>query len=246
MADLRIAQGPVDGSGTWIDLAGTGSANGTGTILSVSPFTALTNTAFTLANNTGGANVLPVEMTSFTAVMQSANCAMLKWSTATEVNNSGFEIQRRAEGSSAWAKVGFIPGAGTSASAHEYSYADRNLSSGRYAYRIKQIDNDGACKYSGSVEVVVNLPKELKLYGNYPNPFNPSTKVQFTVPENGNVRLRVYNVLGQEVATLFNGPAEAGNLYEAAFDASHMTSGLYFSVMEFGHQRITHKMLMTK
>ena len=194
---------------------------------------------------------VPVEMTSFTATAQQAN-ALLAWSTATEVNNYGFDIERRAVNSeqqtaNSWTKVGFVAGNGTSNAKHNYTYADNNLSAGTYAYRIKQIDNDGTFKYSASTEVTVaGVPKELKLYGNYPNPFNPSTKVQFTVPENGNARLSVYNVLGQEVATLFSGAAEAGNLYTANFDASRMASGLYFSVLEFGSQRITHKMLMTK
>ena len=90
-----------------------------------------------------------------------------------------------------------------------------------FSYRLKQIDNDGAFKYSASTEVATaGVPKELKLFSNYPNPFNPSTKVQFTVPENGNVRLLVYNVIGQEVATLFNGAVEAGNLYTVNFDGA--------------------------
>ena len=193
---------------------------------------------------TGGS--LPVEMTSFAAAAQNMH-AQLKWNTATEVNNYGFEIERRAIASNAWEKVGFVLGSGTSNTAHNYTYADNNLSAGKYAYRLKQIDNDGAFKYSVSTEVeIIGVAKELKLFGNYPNPFNPSTKVQFAVPENGNVSLRVYNIIGQEVATLFDGAAEAGNIYTANFDGSHMASGLYFSVLEFGNQRITHKMMMTK
>ena len=93
---------------------------------------------------------------------------------------------------------------------------------------------------------VAGVPRELKLYSNYPNPFNPSTKVQFTIPENGNVRLNVYNVIGQKVATLFDGAAEAGTLYTANFNASNMSSGIYFNVLEFGNQHITHKMMLTK
>ena len=197
--------------------------------------------------NGGSLNTpLPVEMISFTASAQQVN-AMLVWSTATEVNNYGFNIERRAIASSAWAKVGFVAGNRTSNATHHYTYADNNLSAGTYAYRLKQIDNDGTFKYSASTEVTIaGVPKELKLYGNYPNPFNPSTKVEFTVPETGNARLSVYNVLGQEVATLFNGSAAAGNLYSMNFDASRMASGLYFSVLEYGNQRITHKMLLTK
>jgi hypothetical protein len=208
--------------------------------------TTLTNVTSFSPWTIGNAGALPVEMTSFTAVAQNMS-AQLKWNTATEVNNYGFEIERRAITSNAWAKVGFVAGNGTSNIAHSYTYADNNLSSGKYAYRLKQIDNDGAFKYSASTEVeIIGVPKELKLYVNYPNPFNPSTKVQFTVPENGNVRLLVYNVIGQEVATLFNGAAEAGNIYTVNFDGSHMASGLYLSVLEFGTQRITHKMMMTK
>ena len=203
------------------------------------------------AGFTNNGTALPVELTSFTAAAQNTG-AILKWSTATEVNNYGFDIERRAvkseqQTAKSWTKVGFIAGNGTSNAKHNYTYADNNLSAGTYAYCIKQIDNDGTFKYSTSTEVtVIGVPKELKLYGNYPNPFNPSTKVQFTVPENGNARLSVYNLLGQEVATLFNGTAESGNLYTTNFNASRMSSGLYFSVLEFGNQRITHKMLLTK
>jgi hypothetical protein len=223
----------------WVEQGGV-TVTGTPNVTTV---TGVTSFSSWIVGTSGG---LPVEMTSFTAAAQSMS-AQLKWNTATEVNNYGFEIERRAITSSAWAKVGFVAGNGTSNTAHNYTYADNNLIAGTYAYRLKQIDNDGAFKYSASTEVAIaGVPKELKLFSNYPNPFNPSTKVQFTVPENGNVRLLVYNVIGQEVATLFNGAVEAGNLYTANFDGSHMASGLYFSVLEFGNQRITHKMMMTK
>jgi hypothetical protein len=184
-------------------------------------------------------------MTSFIAVAQKMS-ALLKWITATETNNYGFEIERREIAKRDWQKVGFVLGAGTSNSAHAYTYADNNLSTGKYAYRLKQIDNGGAYKYSSSTELEISVPKELKFFGNFPNPFNPSTKVQFTVPANGNVRLCVYNVVGQEVMTLFDGAAEAGNLYETTFNASCMATGLYFAVLEFDNQRIMYKMLMTK
>ena len=135
-------------------------------------------------------NPLPVEMTSFTSAAQSTS-AMLKWSTATEVNNYGFEVERRSVNSEqltvkSWAKVGFVAGNGTSNATRNYTYADNNLSAGTYAYRIKQIDNDDAFKYSASTEVTIaGVPKELKLFGNYPNPFNPTTTVQFSVPQDG-------------------------------------------------------------
>jgi hypothetical protein len=173
--------------------------------------------------------------------------AQLQWTTATEVDNYGFEIERRAMANSTWIMIGFVAGAGSSNIVHNYIYIDNNLLAGTYAYRIKQINNNGVFNYSNSTELsIVSMPKELKLFGSYPNPFNPSTKVQFTVPANGNVRLNVFNIIGQKVATLFNGAAEAGNLYTTNFDASRMATGLYFSVLEFGNQRITQKMLMTK
>jgi hypothetical protein len=195
----------------------------------------------------GGLNIpLPVEMTSFMASADGPN-AKLCWRTATETNNYGFEIERRAISNSQWSKIGFVAGAGTSTSQREYSYFDKGLATGKYVYRIKQVDNDGTFKYSFSAEVeVVGMPKLLKLDDNYPNPFNPTTTIQFTVPQNGLVRLRIYNVIGQEVANLFNGPAEVGNLYKVKFEVSSLPSGLYFSVLEFGNQRLTRKMVLAK
>jgi hypothetical protein len=250
MANLRVAQGP--GGGTWNDLGGAGTANTTGTITSTSFFTSLVSpdpgTVFTLANNLAGTNPLPVELTSFTLSMQSANCAILKWSTATEVNNSGFEIERRAEVSSAWAKVSFVSGAGTTASPKEYSFIDRALAAGRYSYRLKQVDNDGNFRYYGT-EAIVEVgaaPKTLKLEANYPNPFNPTTSIDFTVAKDGKAALRVYNVLGEEIAILFNGDARAGQIYHATFDAGRLPSGLYFARLESGDSRMVQKMLLTK
>jgi uncharacterized protein (TIGR03790 family) len=202
----------------------------------------------------GDITSLPVEMVSFTACVEGVN-ARLYWKTATETNNYGFEIERREVSNQQsttvnWKKIGFIAGAATSTSPREYTFTDRNLAAGKYAFRVKQIDNSGTFTYSFSTEIEVGkevgMPKVLKLTGNYPNPFNPTTKIQFTVPENGNVRLRIYNVIGQEVADLFNGTAVAGNLYEPEFQASGMPSGMYVSVLEFGSQRLTSKMMLVK
>jgi hypothetical protein len=195
---------------------------------------------------------LPVEMTSFTASMQSANSAMLKWSTATEVNNSGFEIERRSTNGeqstvNSWQKVGFVAGAGTSNSQKEYTYQDVNLAPGVYVYRIKQIDNNGAFKYSASTQVDAGVAgKNFELLRNYPNPFNPTTNMQFSVPQDGYASLKVYNMLGQEIATLFDGMAQAGHYIPATFDGSRFASGIYFSRLQYNGKSLVQRMLMTK
>ncbi len=177
------------------------------------------------------------------------------------MNNYGFEVERRQntdlplyeplltkEGRrEGWEKVGFVAGAGTSNSPHEYSYSDANLSSGRYAYRLKQIDQDGSYKYSESNEIEIGLaPRELTLAQNYPNPFNPTTTIEFTVPENGHVLLRVYNSLGQLVATVFDGTVQAGYIQKTTFNASQLSSGVYFSRLQYNEKTLLKKLVLMK
>jgi len=196
---------------------------------------------------------LPVQLTSFTAVA-AKNIVQLDWHTASETNCYGFEVERKtisdqqsAVGNEQWAKIGFVNGTGTSSSTHDYHSSDQILSSGRYVYRIKQIDNDGSFTYYGNAEVAVDMAsKEFSLKGNYPNPFNPSTTIEFTVPENGHATLKVYNVIGQQVATLFDGIAKAEQNNKVTFDASQLSSGIYFSTLEFNNQRLVKKMSLTK
>ncbi len=189
---------------------------------------------------------LPVQMVSF-AVMASRLDANLRWSTASEVNNYGFNIERRATGEDQWQKVGFVQGWGTSMERREYDYVDAGLSAGRYAYRVKQLDLDGTFTYFAAAEVEVGAaPKELALEPNYPNPFNPATQISFTVPEDGKAVLKVYNMLGQEVAVLFDEVAEAGKLYQKRFDASSLPTGVYVSRLEYGGRSVMRKMLFVK
>jgi hypothetical protein len=196
---------------------------------------------------------LPVQLTSFTAAA-TKNGVQLNWHTASETNCYGFEVERKtindqqsAVDNEQWVKVGFVNGAGTSSSVHEYRSSDQILSSGRYAYRIKQIDNDGSFTYYGNAEVAIDMAsKEFSLKGNYPNPFNPSTTIEFTVPENGHATLKVYNVIGQQVATLFDGIAKAEQDNKVTFNASQLSSGIYFSTLEFNNERLVKKMLLTK
>jgi hypothetical protein len=169
--------------------------------------------------------VVPVELTSFTGAFVGNNVE-LKWSTATELNNRGFEIQRSANGS-AFATVAFVEGKGTTTEIQQYSYTDRNVESRiNYGYRLKQIDYNGNLEYSSVVNVGFTLPLEFVLEQNYPNPFNPSTSIAFAVPVKSDVTLEVYNLIGQKITTLVQGEVEAGK-HTATFNASSMSSGLY-------------------
>ncbi len=196
---------------------------------------------------------LPVEMTSFTVTATTEKWnAELHWKTASEMNNYGFEIERRTVNSeqptvNSWVKIGFVSGSGTSNAPHEYSYSDANLSSGRYVYRLKQVDQDGSYKYSESNEIEIGLaPRELTLAQNYPNPFNPTTTIEFTVPEDGHVSLVIYNSLGQLVETLFDGEAKAGYIQKAMFNASRLSSGVYFSRLQYNENTLLKKLVLMK
>lgn len=188
-------------------------------------------------------DVVPVELSSFTASV-SSNDVTLSWKTATETNNKGFEIQRNS-GNSDWTKIAFINGQGTSTKSKIYSYSDLNLESGNYSYRLKQIDFNGSYEYSNVVTAEVNAPVKFELSQNYPNPFNPSTKISFSIPSNGNVKLTIFNVLGQEISTLINGFMKAGN-HTIKFNAVNLNSGLYFYKLESNGNSIVKKMMLLK
>jgi hypothetical protein len=167
---------------------------------------------------------IPVELTSFTASVTD-NAVTLNWTTASELNNHGFEIERRSEGS--FRTIGFVEGHGTTTETKNYSFVDNNLAVGQYSYRLKQIDFDGTSEFSDIVEVEVLVPNIFALEQNYPNPFNPSTKIIYSLAADSKVTLKVFDVLGQEVVTLINGNVTAGR-QEINFDASNLNSGVYF------------------
>ena len=186
----------------------------------------------------GGGSPLPVELVSFTADLNEYGVKLL-WKTATEVNNYGFEIERRNRPQNllqGWdfQKIGFVEGHGNSNSPKEYSFTDLDALSGTIEYRLKQIDTDGWFKYSNIVVVETATPKEFKMSQNYPNPFNPTTVISYSLPKASNVTLKVYNTLGQEVVTLINGNQAAGS-YKVTFSATggaeNLSSGIYFYII---------------
>jgi hypothetical protein len=187
--------------------------------------------------------VVPVELTAFNVTTQNG-FVNLSWQTASELNNSGFEIQRRSE-DNVFTKIGFVPGKGTTTNLSSYVFVDDNIASGKYIYRLKQIDYDGTISYSQEILVDVTVPALFELSQNYPNPFNPSTSISYSVPMDGMVTLAVYNLLGEKVATLVNMEMKSGR-YEVKFDASSLSSGLYFYRLDAGNYSSVKKMMLLK
>lgn len=169
--------------------------------------------------------VIPVELTSFAGSI-SGNNVMLNWSTATEVNNSGFQVERKSIDGN-YSSVGFVRGKGTTTEAQEYNFSDNNLAVGKYIYRLKQIDFNGTFEYSPEIEVEIGLPIRFELSQNYPNPFNPATSIKFSLVSDSRVTLKLFDVVGQEVATLINTDLAAG-YHSMVIDGSKLSSGVYF------------------
>jgi photosystem II stability/assembly factor-like uncharacterized protein len=169
-------------------------------------------------------NPLPVELVSFTAASQ-GDKVLLKWKTASEINNYGFDVERSNDGNE-FVKVGFVQGSGNSNSPKQYQFTDTYVN-GFLKYRLKQIDNDGSSTYSDIIELEAPKVNSYSLYQNYPNPFNPSTKIRFTIPVESNVKIVISNILGQTVETLVNEIKTAGN-HEAVWNPRDVSSGIYF------------------
>ena len=175
-----------------------------------------------------GDDAVPVELVSFEATTNGAN-VNLNWVTASEINNQGFSIERSS--GTEFEVVGYIAGFGTTTESKYYSFNDREVTSGTYTYRLKQIDFDGTFKYSNTVEVEILAPAEFNLSQNYPNPFNPATTINFSLASDSKVSLKIFDVIGQEVAQLVNGQLAAGQ-HNVNFDASSLNSGVYFYKIE--------------
>ena len=187
--------------------------------------------------------VVPVELTSFTAVANEDD-VILNWSTATELNNFGFEVQRSVAGNE-FATVGFVNGHGTTTEAKDYRFVDANLTAGNYTYRLKQVDFNGTFAYSDEVNAEVTSPAQFELAQNYPNPFNPSTTIRFALSESGNIKLTVYNLVGEQVAVLVDGFKEKG-VHTINFNASELNSGVYVYKIETNGFVQSRKMIFLK
>ena len=189
---------------------------------------------------------LPVELTSFTAIAQKQQVD-LNWTTATETNNRGFEIQGKVDDND-WIVIAFKNGNGTTTKANSYSFTDiiSSLNATKLSYRLRQIDFNGQSQLSPVVLVNNIIPLNYNVSQNFPNPFNPSTIIKYQIPQNSFVNLKVYNSLGQETATLVNGMVNAGN-YEVQFNASNLSSGVYYYIIKAGDNFVqTRKMILMK
>ncbi len=186
---------------------------------------------------------VPVELTSFTATTNSKE-VMLNWTTATEINNQGFDIERSRDNIS-FEKIGFVPGFGTSSEQHNYTFSDGNLRNGKYYYRLKQVDFNGKYEYSDVVEIEWGVFNSYLLEQNYPNPFNPLTTIGYGIKEKSNVKITILNTIGEEVAVILNEEKESG-YHTVEFNAASLPSGVYFYQLKAGEYTNTKKMILLK
>lgn len=202
-------------------------------------------------------DTLPVELIYFDGYMME-DYVLLKWGTATELSNYGFDVER-ANSSFQWETIGFVFGHGTSFSPKHYEFEDTTVTfDGLYHYRLKQIDTDGGFAYSDTVtlnlvtslrfDYEVNQEKEFLLEQNYPNPFNPSTTIKFQIPIQSKVTLKIFDAIGNQIATLIDKELNSGS-YSFHFDASRFNnpaSGIYFYQLKANQFTRTKKFVLTK
>lgn len=204
-------------------------------------------------------NPLPVELVNFTGKVID-NEVHLSWTTATELNNYGFKVERNISAEEVesgnvtilnnvknekWDVVGFVKGSGDANKPNSYAFTDKNVEKENYIYRLKQIDIDGAFKYSNSVKINLTARPDFKLEQNYPNPFNPSTKLSFSLDKDAFASLIVYNILGEKVKTIVEQNLEKG-VYSFILNAGNLASGTYIYTLKAGERTVSRKMNLIK
>ena len=193
-------------------------------------------------------NPLPANFLYFISSVDKNN-VVLKWSTLSEINNQGYSVQRKIDNKIGrnWVEVGFVRGNGTSNQIHDYQFTDKNLQRGRYEYRLKQVDfnSNHEHHYLGS-PVSIGVPAKFELGQNYPNPSNPSSKIDFNLPTDASVTLVVFDITGRLIKTLLNNEFKTADWYTVEFDGSSLASGIYFYRLMTGSEIVTKKMLIIK
>jgi hypothetical protein len=222
---------------------------GTGTIIEVGTGADICATnIFINGTYTGGGTIcsaaLPVTLSSFESRVKK-NDVNLIWVTEIETNNSGFDIERKTDGND-WSKIAFVQGSGTTNSQRLYTYEDKKLPTKIYQYRLKQIDYNGQYEYHMlNNDVIIGKPGEYKVGQNYPNPSNPKSKIDYEIPVDGKVSIKVYDIIGKEVATIVNEFKPAG-YYTADFDGSNLASGVYIYRLTSGEFSDIKKTILVK
>ena len=186
---------------------------------------------FVLASNT---EPLPVELTRFDASVENEE-VLLKWQTASETNNSGFAVQRRASNSDPWTRVTFVDGAGTTGTPQTYQYRDADLpyEADSLTYRLKQMDADGSTSVSDPITVRRSAPETVQLLGTYPNPARTRATMRFALPQRQRVTVRLFDTLGRQVVTIIQGRKDEGR-HQRQIDTSGLPSGVYFLRLKAG------------
>ncbi|MGA9115742.1 MAG: LamG-like jellyroll fold domain-containing protein [Bacteroidota bacterium] len=250
-ANLKLFRRECNADGAWTEVAAGSSASSSSVT-----FDGVAQEGQYVVGSAGD-SPLPVQLSFFGATPLNDRRVRLEWRTMSEVNNYGFWVERRPHGSPDYALLAgsFVAGAGTTILPQEYAWTDGPMAPGQYDYRLRQTDLDGTVRYADPVQVTVEsptgvpaqgLPASFELGQNYPNPFNPSTRIAFGVREDGPAELRVYNLLGQEVAVLFAGEAHAGTRYEAVLEADALPNGVYLYALTSNGRSLTRKMTLLK
>ena len=245
---------------------GTTALSGSGTLVNLSfdvvgPLSSTTDLDFSSfvfnsgtppANTLGGtftvSGVVPVELSSF-SVEVTPNSVKLIWSTESETNNFGFNVEKSANGKD-FLKIGFVPGRGTTSIPQQYEFHDKVIQPGIFFYRLKQIDTDGSFEYSAILKVKINIPEEFTVAQNYPNPFNVETIIEFTLSSASQVVLKILNLNGEEIKTILDEPRSAG-LHQIRWDGKNhdnklAPSGIYIYELKAGNLRKSNKMILLK